>query len=294
MKSFVLLTPHSAQEAGQLYARYAEAGCMYISGGTDVIPAIRKGVQTPGYLIDLREVVPTAITEEKEHIRIGAAATNKAVSESELIKTRFPALAMAAGSIGCVQTRGLATIGGNMCAALPSADTAPALYALEARMEILGEHGVRTVSAAEFLVGPRKNCMSPGEILLSILLPKAEEGMASHFIKFGRRNALSLSIVNEAVALRLNGERIETARIAIGACAPTPVYAPTDCLDGKRLSEIDEDAVKAAVASAIRPISDLRASAEYRRELAAALVCKSLRALTGRADEKDIVLRGYV
>lgn len=296
MKEFQILEPHTLLEAFELYQKYASDGCVYISGGTDVIPPIRKGVLSPRYLIDLQGVSLSGIEQSDGGVAIGAATTMKEIYSSKVIKTLYPALAQACASIGCVQTRGLATIGGNNCAALPSADSTPALFVYDAMMEIYSKSGTRTVPISEFVVCPRKTCLQAGEILTKIHLPSIQKNTAAHFIKFGRRNALSLSIVNEAICAVYDGEKIKDVRITIGACGPTPlrILEAEKYLEGKSVSQIDEKIVASLTARAVKPISDLRASEEYRRALAGALVCKSLRVITNRSNEEDIVERSQV
>jgi len=296
MNAFQILEPRTLEEAVLMYEAHAEQGCLYISGGTDVIPPIRKGVVKPDYLIDLRFLGLDRIRQTDTGAYIGAAVTMKSIYRSSYIKSQYPALAMAAESVGCVQTRGLATVGGNICVALPSADSAPPLYCYEAVMEIYAKEGVRHVPVSEFVTGPRKTCLRPGEILKGIYLPKQDKNTAAHFIKFGRRNALTLSIVNEAVCTVYDGEKFRNPRIAVGACGPTPmrILSAEKYLEGKSAGEVDEGILSELIGDGIKPISDFRASAEYRKILAGALVCKSLRCLTGRDIRGDIVLEGHI
>ncbi|MBU5627449.1 xanthine dehydrogenase family protein subunit M [Oscillibacter sp. MSJ-2] len=294
MERFQLFSPASIPEAIELYQAHREAGCMYISGGTDLVPSMRKGALHPAFLIDLQSVGIGGIRLTAEGTEIGAACTMKKLCSNNLIQSLWHALYLAAGSVGCTQTRGLATVGGNLCSGLPSMDTAPALLVYDAVLEIASASGCRRVGAEDFFVGPRKTCLRPGEILTRILLPDREERRKAHFIKFGRRNTLTLSIVNEAVGAVVRQDCLHQVRVAVGACAPTPVriHGLEDYLEGRSASEIEEQAVRELVAREIRPIDDFRASAEYRSSLAGALVCKSLRVLTGRSDPEDLVIGG--
>ena len=294
LERFELFSPTSVQEALALYQEHREAGCMYISGGTDLVPSMRKGALHPAVLIDLQPVGMDSIRLTADGTEIGAACTMKKLCSNKLIRSLWHALYLAAGSVGCTQTRGLATVGGNLCSGLPSMDTAPALLVYDAVLEIASASGFRRVGVEDFFVGPRKTCLRPGEILTKLLLPDREEHRKAHFIKFGRRNTLTLSIVNEAVGAVIRKDCLHQARVAVGACAPTPVriHGLEEYLEGRIAEEIEEQTVRELVAREIRPIDDFRASAEYRAALAGALVCKSLRVITGRSDPEDIVIGG--
>ena len=264
-----------------MLSEHGKDGIMILAGGTDIIPPMRAGVISPNYLLDITALGLDGISRDAQLLHIGAACTFKSIYSDALCMRYFPCLCKAARSVGAVQTRNLATIGGNICAAVPSLDSAPALLTYDAVFSLLSSTGERTVRAADFFIRPRQTALLPGEILTEISLPLPKGGFRADFMKFGRRNALSLAIVNAAAGYALNDGRIGGARIAIGACAPVPIraYAAEKAIDGKLPAEIDESALRLAIDGAIHPITDVRAGAEYRRELAFALVRKIIHAI---------------
>jgi len=282
VKGFVLLRPGDLQEALTMLEAYQDKGIAVLAGGTDLVPSMRAGGLSPAYLLDISGLGLEAIEQCGNMLGIGAACTFKRIYGDPLCKRNYPDLCKAARSVGAVQTRGLATIGGNLCAAVPSLDSAPPLLVRDALFVLTSRGGERHVRAGQFFTGPRRTAMRPGEMLTKVLLPSAPEGFRADFIKFGRRNALSLAIANAAAGFILDRSRMYRARIAIGACAPTPVRAcrAEEYLEGRRADEIDDDELHARIRESIRPISDARASAEYRDELAFALVRKLIRSTT--------------
>ena len=192
----------------------------------------------------------------------------------------FPALVDAAHAIGAVQTRNLGTLGGNLITGVPSMDSGPTLIALEALVTILGPAGRQQMPLAEFFVGPRKNVLKPDELLAEIVIPKQNLGKPAHFLKFGLRKGQALALVNVAASLWVEGDTqvCGAPRIALGAVAPTIIRAlkAEAYLENRPITpEAMAEAGRIAVGDA-RPISDFRASAEYRRDLIAVLTKRAL------------------
>jgi len=224
---------------------------------------------------DLKHI---AITDQG--LSIGALATHSEIMRSPIIKKLFPALVDAAHTIGAVQTRNLGTLGGNLVTAVPSLDSGPTLIALEAQVVILGPAGRRRLALADFFTGPRKTDLKPGELLIEILIPKKNLGKPASFQKFGLRKGQALALVNVAASVWLKGEesRFAEPRIALGAVAPTVIRAPQAeaYLEGHAATpEAMAEAGRIAAGEG-KPISDFRASAEYRRELIAVLTRRAL------------------
>jgi carbon-monoxide dehydrogenase medium subunit len=192
-------------------------------------------------------------------------------------------LAEAAFSMGMAQIRNRATIGGNFCAAVPCAETPPICIASDARLRLVSASGERTVAADEFFLGPRRTVLTPGELLAEILLPVARPRSGASYERFARRRYASLAVAGAAAHLVLERDKIIWARVALTSVAPTPLWArPAGEL---LVGQIPSDALvaKAAIlaAEAAKPISDLRGSAEYRRDLIETLTTRALkRALT--------------
>jgi len=274
------LKPATLAEALEMLERYSPEGALVIAGGTDLVPDMRRGTVNGNYLVDLAGLGLDRVEEAEGEIRLGALTTFNSLSRSKLVQDRLPVLAQAASQVGAVQTRNLATIGGNLCSAVPSLDSAPALMVLGASLRLVSKQGERIIAIEDFFVGPRCTVRQADEVLTEIIVPMLETSCAACFLKHGRRKALSLAVVNAACALRPNADgSIGEARIALGAVAPVPFRArrAEAVLTGRRPSV--ELFVQAALAAAeeTSPLSDLRASAEYRHTLSEVLVRRALR-----------------
>src|SRR6185437_11106995 len=185
-----------------------------------------------------------------------------------------------AGLIGSIQIRNLATVGGNLCNAAPSADVSPPLIAAGARAEIIGPDGTRSVPMDEFFLGPRRTVLGPTELLLGVWVPEPAARSGGHYLRHTPRKEMDIAVVGVGSTITLDGERCADARIALGAVAPTPVRArgAEEALRGQVVSpDLIEEAARLAAEDA-RPISDVRGSAEFRRHLVAVLTRRTLTA----------------
>jgi CO/xanthine dehydrogenase FAD-binding subunit len=206
------------------------------------------------------------------------------IARSDLVKTHWEILAKAAASMGNEQIRNRATIGGNICTSSPAADSAPALYALEAIVLIKRRDGDRSVPVAEFFAGPRQNTLRKGEIVVGLLLPKPPEGAVSYHEKLSRRKAGDLSIVSIAL-MALPNSNGHHWRLALGAVAPTPVRSP----GSERLLNVaqtySDDIIDEAAAAAYgcsRPIADIRSGVDYRQAMIVNLSRRAIKAVVGQ------------
>lgn len=284
MKGFDYSTPSTVHQAVALLSR---PGAMPLAGGTDLLVQMRAGAKSPKLLVDLSELGLNYVRCEMGVIHIGALTTFAQILDSEIIRQYLDCLVEAAAEIGCVQTRNLATIGGNLCSAVPSADAAPPLLVLDARLKIIGCNGERSLALDEFFIGPKMNALQPGELLTEIQIPIPSSRTGTCFLKIGRRKAMTLAVVNVAALVSLDSTQrvIENARIALGAVAPTPWRA----LQAERLlnrCEISDAAIERAACTAaeeVMPISDLRATTTYRRETSRVLTQRALRQAWQRA-----------
>jgi CO/xanthine dehydrogenase FAD-binding subunit len=224
---------------------------------------------------DLKNIAMT-----DEGLSIGALVTHTQIMRSPLIRDMFPALVDAAHTIGAVQTRNLGTLGGNLVTGVPSMDSGPTLVALEAVVSIAGPAGRRQVPLAEFWTGPRKTVLKPDELLAEIIIPKQNLNKPTHFLKFGLRKGQALALVNVASSFRVDWDKnvFVAPRIALGAVAPKVIRAlkAEAYLEGRPVTpEAMAEAGRVAVGDA-KPISDFRASAEYRKDLVAVLTKRTL------------------
>lgn len=276
-----IFQPTSLQEASKIIKKNGPGG-RFLAGGTDLVIAIKEKGLAPKYVVDLKRIPKlSAIREEPDgSIAIGALTTMREVETSPLISKRFPFLARSAAEVGSIQIRNRATIGGNMANATPSADVAPSLLVLEAKAKIAGAEGERTLPLEEFFRGPGQTVMSPEEILTEILIPKTSPRLAGEYIKFSPREMMDLAYVGVAVALLLseNDRRCEQVRIALGAVSPTPMRARkaesvllNQILTAELVEKASEEAAKES-----KPISDVRSSADYRREMVRAMTQRAL------------------
>jgi CO/xanthine dehydrogenase FAD-binding subunit len=279
LQPFNYLRPSSLSEALKLLGNYGKEAKV-LAGGTDLIVGMKEKGLSPGYVIDIKGIkgLDGISYDPKEGLRIGTLATMNEVNASSCIREHYPFLSRAAGEVGSVQVRNRATIGGNLCNAAPSAETAPALLCLDAVLTVAGPKGERVVEIEEFFQGPGMTVLD-GEILTGIRIPPVpRKGI---YIKHSPRNAMDIAVIGVAVAVNPGQGGWKEVRIALGAVAPTPVRVreAEELLTKKgRVKEAIEEAGRIA-GKAASPILDVRASAEYRREMVGNLVIRALSAL---------------
>ena len=267
--------------------------CKIIVGGTDLIPAFRTGrISLPEgfHIIDISSIKELDyIIKDDDMIRIGATTRLSEIETSTVVREYAPILADCASQMGSLQVRNLGTIGGNLCNASPAADTAPPLLALDAKVNVRSIDKQRVVPLREFFVGPGETILAPSEILVEVQIPITEPGVSSCFIKLGRRNAFTLSIVSVATLVRVKDGIFDDVRIALGAVAPTPIRAlkAEEHLFGGKVSEQVIGDGAEIVASEVKPISDVRASAEYRKDMSYIVTKRAISSSVQRAREKE-------
>ncbi len=276
-----------ALHAVQLLAQRG-ASARLLAGGTDLLPDLKQGAPGSAALVDISRAEDLkGIELTADGLRIGAGVTHAEIIASALIREHVPALAEAARAIGAVQTRNLGTIGGNLAAGVPCMDSGPGLIVLDARVRIAALGGFRTLPLSELLIGPRRTALQPAEVLVEIVVPREHLGRACAFLKFGLRKGQALALVNAAASMRVDRERgvFIGPRIALGAVAPTVIRAlqAEAYLDNRVISAQSMAEAGRIAASEARPISDFRASAQYRRDIAAVLTRRVLEAALDRA-----------
>ena len=251
----------------------------YVAGGTDLMVRLcaAGAAPRPEALVSLRRIAAMQGIDDAGPLRIGAGTRLAELTEDASIGRAFPELVTAARAIGSPQIRSVATVGGNLANASPCADLAPPLLAAGARVEIRGPDGKRVLPLEEFFIGPRQTCLTRGEILVAVLLDPPEPTSRALYL---RRSRVRMDLAQVSVAVRLDRRegRCHAVRIAAGAVAPTPLRLPRAeaLLVGRA---INEEVIAAAAERAreeIAPISDLRASADHRRQLTGVLVRRAL------------------
>lgn len=270
MQRFEYMAPASLAETIALLDRHGDAARV-IAGGTDLLTALKERWERPAYVIGIGAIPGLAdiFYDEGVGLRIGAAATVRAVEMSPVVRAKYPALAYAASTLASIQIRNLATVAGNICRASPSADTPPALLVLDASVVLAGPGGARVVPLAEFFTGPGRTVRQPNELLTEIRLPPPQAHSGAAYIKHSPRRAMDLAVVGVAVALTLADGRCCGVRIALGAVAATPRRArgAEAVLEGLEPTAAHLEAAALAAASECSPISDVRGSADYRRAM---------------------------
>ena len=271
MRPLEYVVPSSAQEAVALLAANGDNACP-LAGGTDLVVDLKHNPGNIDLLVDVSGLAEfRGIDETPEGLRIGSMVTFGEIMDSPVCREMTPEIVAASHTVGAVQTRNLGTLGGNLVTCVPSADSAPSLMVLDARVTVIGPDGSREMPIEEFFIGPRKTSLKPHELLESILIPKDALGKPSKFLKSGLRKGQALALVNAAASLRLDadGKTLVEPRLALGAVAPTPLRA-TEAeafLAGKPATdEVLNEAAEIAVTEA-KPIDDFRASANYRRQI---------------------------
>jgi len=289
MKAFGYVSAKDVAHAMALLGEHG-AKAKILAGGTDLLVELKHAVHNPEIIVDvsrLRELSDIAIADDGLHI--GALATHTDIMNSPIVCGMFPALVEAAHSIGAVQTRNLGTLGGNLITCVPSMDSGPALLALDAAATVASSAGRRRMPLADLFVGPRKTSLKPGDLLVDIVIPKENLDKPAAFEKFGLRKGQALALVNVGAAFFIDKGNFLKPRIALGAVAPTVIRAPKTegFLDGRKISpEAFAEAGRIAATEA-KPISDFRASADYRRDLIAVLVKRALAKALARATAKQ-------
>lgn len=263
----------------------AKAGFRPLAGGTDLFPATTDR-ELSGPLLDLTAVAELcAITLDRQGLRIGGAVNWTAIARADM-PPALAALQQAARDVGGRQIQNAGTIGGNLCNASPAADGVPPLLVLEAEVELAGPDGVRRMALSDFLTGPRRTALASGEILSAVCIARDALMGRSVFCKLGARRFLVISIASVAVRIVEREGRIARACVAVGSCSPVArrLSAVEAALDGQVLQDAAGRVTDAMVAAGLEPITDVRASADYRAAAAAELVRRAIAGLGGGAD----------
>lgn len=259
-----------------LWPALEEPDTMVYGGGTDVLVRLRSGIGQPQQLICLERLRELQGIEDREDwVLIKAGTSHARILDDPIIQTRFPVLTRAVKSLGSPPIRNMGTIGGNICSASPAGDTLPPLYVLQAEVALRSRTADRRLPIGDFIKGPGQTAIRPDEILTGVWIPKNPQFNRQHYEKVGQRKALAISIVSLAALIDLNPAGIiEDIRLAWGSVGPTVVTAPEveAALRGRPLRlEVLKEAAE-ATRRAVSPIDDIRATADYRREVAGNLL----------------------
>lgn len=277
MQDFEYFEPRNADEAVSLLVKYGEAAKV-IAGGTDLILRMQMGTRKPRYLINIKAIPGLDYINCDGEIRIGATTTLRDMATSTALGKKCPLLADVARQFASITIANMATIGGNLCNASPAADMASPLIALSAKANIAGPDGSRSVPLEGFFTGPGSTVMKSDEILTEVQIPVPSPDDRWAYIKHGIRSISDLAIASVAVLTSIKKGFFTSARIALGAVAPTPLRASQveEALKGKEATAENIDKAAQLVKEQCCPISDVRANAEYRTEISYVLTKRAL------------------
>lgn len=274
-----VFVPAALDDAIGFMSEHAGAA-MPIAGGTDVLIDTRIGRASPGWLVDLSSLEALAgIEHGGDDVRIGALTKIRAIELDGELSRRAAALVEAARVLGSVQIRTMATVGGNLCHATPSAEMPPALLVHDATAEISGPEGTRTIPLAALFAGPGRTTLQADELLTELRLRAPSAAAGSCYLRQTVRWSMDLAGVGVAASIEVEGDTVTRARVALGAVAPVPLLVPeaADAVVGSELTRATADEAGARAAAACSPITDARGTQQYRRDVVAVLVPRALR-----------------
>jgi len=285
LPSFDLHRPSTLNEALEMMSNLEEVKAL--AGGTDLIPLIREAECTPKNLVDLNTIPElNYIIEENGYLNIGGTVTHSQLVQNPATKI-YPALIDSVRWIGSPQIRNRGTLAGNVLNASPAADSAPPLLVHEAEVILRSVREERVLPIEDIFEGPKINCLEPDELLTEIRIPLPTEGSSSCFKRIGRRKAFTLSVVSAAVYLQVEGRLCKEARVAFGSVDMTPVRV-VELEEMLADSELDDETIMETCESAkdfVNPITDIRGTAEYRRDMCEVLMRRALRKTMERIGE---------
>jgi carbon-monoxide dehydrogenase medium subunit len=291
LQAFDYATARSVDEAVSLLAKYGDQA-RPLAGGTDIIVAVREGRRKVAMLVDIKSIpeVNQLSFDAAQGLTIGAAVPCYRIYDDQEIAAAYPGLIDAFSLIGGTAIQGRASVGGNLCNASPAADTIPALIAHEATCVIAGPNGRREMPVEQFCTGPGRTALQNGEFLVALRMPPPRPSSGGQYLRFIPRNEMDIAVVGVGARVVLNQDQTSfvSARIALGAVAPTPLFveAAGAVLAGKPVSDDSIQQAAEAAQAAARPIDDMRGTAQYRKHLVGVLTRRALRGAIQRAKER--------
>ena len=288
MQAFDYVRASSVDEVVSLLAQNGDQARV-LSGGTDLLVALREGRRQAKLVIDVKGLPETSQVEysPQDGLKFGASVPCYRLYNNKEIAAAYPGLMDSARLIGGVQIQGRASIGGNLCNASPAADSIPSLIAHGTTCVIAGPNGTRELPVEEFCVAPGRNALQNGEFLVSLKLPPVQPGFGAAYLRFIPRNEMDIAVVGAGAAVQLDESRnnFVSARVSLGAVAPKPLYIPEAgaALAGKPVNAATiEEAAKIAQAAA-KPITDMRGTAEHRKHLSGVMARRAIEKAVERA-----------
>ena len=285
LKPFEYIEPQTVEEATRLLSGYGNRGVLF-AGGVDLIPRMRNRKIKPEYVVNIQKIPGLDYIKGggKDGLKIGALTSIRSVELSPIVQKDYVILYEAAHQLTSVQVKAMGTLVGNLCVGTPASDMAACLIALGAELRIASTAGDKTVPVENFYVGVGQTMLKPGEIVTEVLLPGVKAGIGGGFLNLVR-TAADIAKVNTAVVITVTDGTCQEARIALGAVAPTVFRAEKaeKALKGQKLDQKVIEAAGEAAADETKPITDLRSTAEYRRDVTRVLVIRALNKALERA-----------
>jgi carbon-monoxide dehydrogenase medium subunit len=287
MRDFEYEAPTSVAEAVSLFSRH-NGSARPLAGGTDLIDQIRVGRLTPAVVVDIKKIPELSLLElSGKGLRLGAAVPCYRIYDCSQVSAAYAALADSARIIGGIQIQSRASIGGNLCNSGPAADSIPSLIALGAVAVVAGPQGQREVPVEKFCTGPGKNVLASGEFLVELKFPPRSAHSGSHYRRFIPRNEMDIAVVGAAasVVLDASGEKFVSARVALGAVGPTPIFAANAgaALAGQPVNDNTINQAAEAARAAASPIDDMRGTREFRLHVTGVLTRRVIEEAVKRA-----------
>jgi len=282
LKPFEYFEPATVEEAVQILSKYG-TNAKVLAGGCDLVPSMRRREVKPECVVSIGSIpgLDYIKGDGRAGLRIGPMTKIRSVELSPVVRRDYVALYEAVHSIASIQVKTTGTAIGNLCVATPASDIAPALVVFGAELRIVGPGSERGLPIENFCVGVKRCALQPGEMVTELILPPPPAGAGSAFLKLAR-TAADIAKINVAVMLTVANNTCNEVRIALGSVAPTLLRAKKaeDALKGKKLDQKVIEAAAQAAAEEAKPITDIRSTAEYRKE--------TTRVLVGRAIEKAL------
>jgi len=288
LNSFDYARPVSLAEAVRLLSDRGSRARV-LAGGTDLLVQMRAGRKDANLVVDVKRI-PEMLDlnfDPREGLTLGAAVPCYQIYRNATVKKLYPSLAEVSSIIGGTQIQGRASIGGNLCNAAPSADSVPLLIALGVKCRIASAGGMRDVAVEDFCTAPGQNALRPGELLASLRFPPPAARTGAYYLRFTPRNEMDIAVAGAGVSVELENGVFRSARIALAAVAPTPLFVRDAgaMLAGKPVNDESIQIASESARQTAKPITDMRGTAEHRRHLCGVLTRRALQIAIQRARE---------
>ena len=287
MQAFDYVAAHRVEQAVSLLSQHG-AMARVLSGGTDLIVQMREGRRRAALLVDIKPIpeVNQLSYDARQGLLIGAAVPCSVITAFPAAAEFYPGLVDAVSLIGGIQIQNRATVGGNLCNASPAADSFPALIVYKAVCLLAGPQGQREIQVENFCTAPGETDLHPGEFLVAVRVPPLASGSGGSYLRFTPRAEMDIAVAGAAATVVLaDAATFESARIALGGVAPTPLYVPEagEALRGQRVSAAVIEQAAQIAQQAARPITDLRGTSAQRKHLCTVLTRRALERAVERA-----------